>query len=103
MYFSFFIREMSDDRFSVEALVNEAREMFRQCERYRAYRASSVIECSDEYLARLMSETMAIRDARPDPNTIVMLCYNKSTKEIRRVTLNDPFELDSEWICNTIG
>jgi hypothetical protein len=94
---------MSADPYSVEALVNEAREMYRQCERYRAYRASSIIECSDEYLARLMTETMSIRNTRPNQNTIVMLCYNRRTNEIRRVTNNDLLELGSKWICNTIG
>jgi hypothetical protein len=45
---------MSNDPYSVESLVNEARSMYHQCEGFRAHRN---LTPPDEYLARLAEET----------------------------------------------
>jgi hypothetical protein len=93
---------MSADPYSMESLVNEAHEMFRQCESFRAYRTPAP-GCPDEYLARLAEETMYINN-RPRQNIIVMLCYNKKTNEIRKITSETYHlsDLGPDWVCNTI-
>jgi hypothetical protein len=91
---------MSNDPYSVESLVNEAREMYRQCESFRAYRTPTP---PDEYLARLAEETLNM-NSRPHENIIVMLCYNTKTNEVRKIT-SETFhmtDLGPDWICNTI-
>jgi hypothetical protein len=88
---------MSNDPYSVESLVNEAREMYRQCESFRAYRAPTP---PIEYLARLAEETLSV-NSRPRQNVIEMLCYNTKTKEIKKITHETP-DLGPDWICNVI-
>jgi hypothetical protein len=89
----------SSDPYSVDNLVREFRDMFLEIERNRALINSA---SADEFLSRIMSESLNIRNGHGPRERIVMIvCTHRRTNEVRRVPVDDfrSAEWNQEWTC----
>jgi hypothetical protein len=75
----------SSDPYSVESLIREFREMVLEIERNRALANP---DSADEFLARIMSELLNIRnDVRPRQRVVGMCCTNRGLTKFDKFLL----------------
>jgi hypothetical protein len=87
----------SSDPYSVDSLVREFRDMILEIERNRALINSG---SADDFLSRLMSELLNIRNGhRPRERIVMMVCTHRRTNEVRQIPVEDfrSAEWSQEW------